>query len=71
MGDLSTGQSSAQGLLHALFFQFAPSQADKLGPDCQHGLSEGQVLHTEGDSGQLGGRTRKCQHFVPSGRCFN
>lgn len=50
---LSTCKSSTKRLLQALFLQFASSQADQLSPDCQHGLSERQVLHTEGYSSQL------------------
>lgn len=45
---LCTCKPSTEGLLQALFFHFASSQADQLGPNWRHGLRKRQVLHTEG-----------------------
>ncbi len=61
-----TCKPSTKGLLHSLFLQFASSQADQLGPNCQHGLSERQVLHTEGYRRHLKERTTKeeNQYFI-------
>lgn len=63
LSSFCTCKPSTKGLLHALFLQFASSQADQLGPDCQHGLREGQVLHTKVYCRQLRKMTTKkeCQ----------
>lgn len=49
-----TRESAALGLLEPVLLHAAARQAHQLGPDGQHGLTEGQVVDTEGDDWQLG-----------------
>ena len=58
---LCTCESTTKGLLQPVFLHAAASQADELGPHGQHGLCEGQVVHTERDHRQLGARGERDQ----------
>ena len=58
-----TCESTTKGLLEPVFLHAAAGQADQLGPHGQHGLSEGQVVHTERYHRQLGAREGRDQLF--------